>query len=194
MIRALIQPGQLHAGELGLGLGQLGDAGSTNEGQWRPHDKPLEIGLLLLLDELYGKTGGKMSDDAADAHPDGERHSDWGLQGSRHRDTAGRHIDDEAFVDGSVGQGDRRMRICRDDAHPSFPQFGNAGILQLLFQPVEFVRKPLTRSVAHIKFEQETSPLGVADVAVQIAEFTEIGREAVADPADDGDVHGHPVR
>ena len=86
-----------------------------------PSDEPIEIVLVPLLDELDCKASIEKSDDAADASPNGKRRSNRWLQLHRYRDPADRHVVDEAFMDGAVGQGQSRMRMCRNDARTLLP-------------------------------------------------------------------------
>src|SRR5579871_717085 len=159
-----------------------------------PDDEPVEIALAPLLGELDGKSGLEKPDDAAGAGAYGQRRSNWRLQFSRDRGAADRHVDDQAFVDGAVGQGQGRMRIFRNDAGTLLPQFRNGGILQLLFQPGKLVGEPFTRGLTHIEFDQKGAGRGVDDAAIELAEIAEIGCQMVADLADDRHVNHHLVR
>src|ERR1019366_10743368 len=124
-----------------------------------------------------------MSDDAADAGSDRQRHSDLWLHVSRDRGTGQRHVDDKAAADGAIGECQRRMRTCRDDAR-LLPAVADAGIFLLLVQPSELAREPLTHGCGHGEVEQEAAGHGGADVAIELAEITEEGRDGIADPAD----------
>src|SRR5665213_719277 len=85
------------------------------------------------------------------------------------------------------------MRTCRDDAR-LLPGVRDAGILLLLFQPGKLACEFLAHRRRHGEFEQEAALGGVADEALELAEITEIGRDAVADPADHGHRDHHPER
>jgi hypothetical protein len=81
----------------------------------------------------------------------------------------------------------------RDNAR-ILPDVANAGIFLLLFQPGELARELLAHGPGHLKFEQEGAGRGVADVAMELAEITEIGCEAITDLADHWHVDHHPER
>src|SRR5436189_3956226 len=85
------------------------------------------------------------------------------------------------------------MRICRNDAG-IFPDVGDAGIFQLLFQPGELARELLPHRPGHFEFEQEGAICGVADNALELTEIAEIGRDRTADLADHWDLDQHPER
>src|SRR5947208_15697807 len=85
------------------------------------------------------------------------------------------------------------MRICRNDAG-IFPDVGDAGIFQLLFQPGELARELLPHRPGHLEFEQEGAICGVADTALERAEIAETGRDGTADLADHRDLDQHPER
>ena len=85
------------------------------------------------------------------------------------------------------------MRICRDDAR-IFPDVGNAGILQLFFQPGELARELLPHRPGHLEFEQEGAVCGVADNALELAKIAEKGRDGTADLADHRHLDQHPER
>src|ERR1700738_4819463 len=85
------------------------------------------------------------------------------------------------------------MRVRRNDAS-IFPDVGDAGILQLLFQPGELARELLPRRPGHLEFEQEGATGGVADNAVELAEIAEIGRDGTAEFADHWYLDQHPER
>src|SRR6266481_5526647 len=85
------------------------------------------------------------------------------------------------------------MRICRNDAG-IFPDVGDAGIFQLLFQPGELARELLPHRPAHLEFEQEGAVCGVADNALELAEIAEKRRDGTADLADHWHLDQHPER
>ena len=64
------------------------------------------------------------------------------------------------------------MRTCRDDAR-TFPDVGDVGIFQLLFQPGELARELLPHRPGHLEFEQEGAAGGVADNALELTEIAE---------------------
>src|SRR5713226_2208693 len=85
------------------------------------------------------------------------------------------------------------MRTCRNDAR-IFPDAGDAGIFQLLFQPGELARELLPHRPGHLEFEQEGATGGVADNAPEFAEIAEIGLDGTADLADHWHLDQHPER
>src|SRR5450759_5322839 len=132
-----------------------------------------------------------MSDDAADAGSDGQRHSDLRLHISRDRDSDPRHVDDGAAAGGAVGEGQNRKRTRRDDAM-LLPGIADAAILLPLFHPSELACELLPRGRGHFEVEQEAAVDDVADEAIELAEIAEIGRDGIADLADHGHGDHHP--
>src|ERR1700738_4197855 len=82
-----------------------------------------------------------------------------------------------------LGEGQGRVRTCRDDAR-LLPAVEDAWVFLLLFQPGEFARELLAHGRGHVEFEQEAAGYGVADDALQVPEMPEIRRDAVPDLAD----------
>src|SRR6266478_329112 len=85
------------------------------------------------------------------------------------------------------------MRSWRNDAR-IFPNVGDAGIFQLLFQPGELARELLPHRPGHLEFEQEGATCGAADNALELAEIAEKGRDGTADLADHRHLNQHPER
>jgi hypothetical protein len=158
-----------------------------------PQDQPLEIVAVLLFDETDRETMRQQSDDAADAGPDRQRHSDLRLHVSRDGNACSRHVDDEAAAGRAVGEGQCGMRACRDDPRV-FPGFADGGILLLVVEPGELGCELLAHGGGHGEFEQEAAGSGVADVPVELAEIAEIGGDAIADLADHRHGDHHPER
>src|SRR2546429_8264405 len=85
------------------------------------------------------------------------------------------------------------MRTCRDDPR-IFPDVGDTGIFQLLFQPSELVCKLLAHGPGHLEFEEKGAGRGVADKAIELTEIAEIGGDGITDFAEHWHVHQHPER
>ena len=112
-----------------------------------------------------------------------QRHPDLRLHVSRNRDTGQRHIDDKAAAGSAIGEGQGRVRTCRDDAR-LFPAIEDAGVFLLLFEPGKFARELLAHGSGHVELEQKAAGNGVADDALQVTEIPEIGCDTVSDLAD----------
>src|SRR5216683_7204245 len=134
-----------------------------------------------------------MSDDAADAGSDGERHSDPRLHVRTDRGARNGHVDHKATAGAAIGEGQSRMRACRDDAR-LLPAVGQTGILLLLFQPGELAYELLTHPGGHGEFEQKAAGSGVADLAFELTETAEIGCDVIPDLADHRHSDQHPER
>lgn len=118
--------------------------------------------MALHFDELDRKAAGKSPDDTADAGPNSERRSDLQRQLGGDRGTADRHVNDIALMDGAIGLGQRRTRTGRDHAR-MLSSIENLRIVQLPFQPGEFVRELLAHGIGHIEFEQKVTRPGITE-------------------------------
>ena len=68
------------------------------------------------------------------------------------------------------------------------------GVPLLLLEPSELVRELFTLGVGHREVDDKTAGDGVADLTVEPAEITEVGRETITDLSHDGDRDHHPKR
>src|SRR4030088_1466597 len=85
------------------------------------------------------------------------------------------------------------MGAFRNDAL-LLPAVADARVFLFLVQPGELARKLLAHGCRHGKFEQDAAGSGVADMAFELAEIAEIGRDAISDPANDRHGDHHPER
>src|ERR1700738_207075 len=92
-----------------------------------------------------------------------------------------------------LGEGQGRVRTCRDDAR-LLPAVEDAWVFLLLFQPGEFARELFAHGRGHVEFEQEGAGHGVADNALEVAESPEIRCDTVPDLADHRHRDHHPER